>query len=401
MDGYSRVEPLSPFGIARSDEAGDGMGKIAVVHAFLLALGGAERTTSAIAEAFPQADCFAILCDRQTLPEGMRNKDVRTSGLNWLPRKYHLYRHLLPLWPNVVELIDLRGYEVVISSDSSVVKGVNVDQDAVHICYCHNPMRCLWDLRTEYYAEMPRVIQPIFALGTHYVRQWDYIAAQHVDHFVANSHYVARRIKKYYNREATVIYPPVETAKGYIASNCSGDYYLSVGRLTATKRIDLLVSACNRLGRRLKIAGAGREEARLKAMAGPTIEFLGYLPDAELRELYANCKAFIFAADEDFGLVPLEAQSYGRPVIAYGHGGSLETVRVGDPGGRADTGVFFRHQDTDSVVDAILQFEACEDHFDPVEIRARACQFDTAVFNKALRAFVRSAASAGKQELRF
>jgi len=362
--------------------------KVAIVHPWYLAIGGAEMTVDALAQAFPDADHFCLIYERKHLPEHLLDKQIHATSMNRLPAKYTLYRYLLPLWPIVIETIDLRGYDVVISSDSSVAKGVIVDQDAVHICYCYSPMRCLWDLRTEFHNMMPKLIRPFFTFGTHSVRQWDFQAAQRVDYYVAISHYIARRIKKYYRRNSIVIYPPVDTANGYIEPNPTRDYYLSVGRLTKTKRIDLLIGACNKLNRRLVVAGAGRDEKALKALAGPSIEFAGRVQSADLPALYANCRAFLFAPDEDFGIVPVEAQAYGRPVVAYGRGGALETVRVDDAQGRSDTGVFFEEQTVASVVQGLLRFEEREDQFNPVDIQLHAKQFDISGFVQRMRDFV-------------
>ncbi len=280
----------------------------------------------------------------------------------------------------------MRGFDLVISCDASVMKGVIVDQDALHICYCHTPTRYAWDLFRTFAEQAPRLFRPAFYLTAHRLRQWDFSAAQRVDHFIANSEYIARRIRTYYRRESTVIYPPVDTASGFLAETTS-DYYLSVGRLTHTKRLDLLILACNQLGRPLVIAGTGREEKRLKAIAGPTVKFLGRVADKDLPKLYAECRAFLFAADEDFGIVPVEAQSYGRPVIAYGHGGVLETVLAGAP---QSTGVLFPAQSVDAVVSGILEFEFIENSFDPQFIQAHAQKFDTTVFTKAIQQYVDS-----------
>ena len=299
--------------------------RVAIVHPWYLANGGAEQTVSVLADIYPDADLFTLFYRPEDLPPNLRHRRVVASHLNWLPAKYSLYRYLLPAYPLLFESLDLRGYDLVITSDSCVTKGILIDQNAVQICYCHSPMRCIWDLHREFADAMLPLIRPVFTLGTHYVRQWDFNASQRVDEFVANSRNIAERIRKYYRRDSTVIYPPVDTKKGFLADT-HDDYYLSVGRLTAIKRIDLLIAACNHLGRRLVIAGSGREEKRLKAMAGPTIEFPGRVSDQQLSELYAHCRAFLFAANEDFGIVPVEAHSYGRPVIAYGKGGSLETV---------------------------------------------------------------------------
>lgn len=368
--------------------------QIALLHPWFLAMGGAEETVDSLARTFPEADVFCLIYEKKHLPPQVEGKKLTSLPIQWLPWKFKYYRHLLPLWPVAIESLDLRGYKIAITSDPSIMKGVLVDQDAYHICYCHSPMRCLWDLHVEYYDATPAIFKPLFALGAHYVRQWDYLAAQRVDLFVANSKYIQRRIKKYFGRDSIVIYPPVKTDIGYISPSHE-DYYLSVGRLTAIKRIDLLIGACNRLGRRLVIAGSGREEKRLKAIAGPTIEFLGRVPDDKLRELYARCRAFLFAADEDFGIVSVEAQAFGRPVVAYGHGGTLETVRVDDPSGSPDTGVFFREQTVESVLDAIQRFESTENAFDPDEIQRNAYRFDIREFEKQFSSLVESA-SAGE-----
>jgi glycosyltransferase involved in cell wall biosynthesis len=216
---------------------------------------------------------------------------------------------------------------------------------------------------------------------------WEFSAMQRVDRVVVNSHYVSRRVFKYFRRESTVIYPPVDTSVGYLRSD-HDDYYLTVSRITAGKRIDLLVDACNKLGRNLTIVGTGNHLNKLKSIAGPTIKFLGHVPDADLNAVYAGCRAFLFAADEDFGMATVEAQAFGRPVIAYGYGGSLETVRVGDAMGRPDTGVYFSEQTIESVIDSIQRFEAAESSFVPHEIQEHARSFDKSVFIARMREFV-------------
>lgn len=241
------------------------------------------------------------------------------------------------------------------------------------------------------------MVRAVFAPISQYMRLWDFAAAQRIDGFIANSEYVAERVRKYYRRESTVIYPPVDVNGAFFADRCE-DFYLSAGRLVAGKRVDLAIEACNRLGRRLQIVGTGPEERRLRALAGPTIEFLGRLSDAELKGKYAHCRALLFAADEDFGLVSVEAQAHGRPVIAYGHGGSLEAVR----GVWADeidrnsaevfagryTGVFFAGQNADALANAMLSFERIEKFFDPEAIHEHARRFDTEVFVAEIRRYV-------------
>jgi glycosyltransferase involved in cell wall biosynthesis len=292
-------------------------------------------------------------------------------------------------------MLDLSGYDLVISSDAGPMKGVLVDPHSTHICYCHSPMRYLWDGHSHYHNSMSPFMRTIFGVASHYVRNWDYLSAQRVDHFIANSQYVAARISKYYRRESTVIHPPINTAGGYLSAKLE-DYYLAVGRLVPYKRTDILIDACAKLGRRLLVVGDGPQRKKLERSAPKNIQFLGSLGDEALSELYARARALLFAADEDFGLVPLEAQAYGRPVIAYGKGGSLETVI----GARADgetllqdpnlTGVFFEDQSADSLARAILAFESSEELFSPIHAQNHARQFDTSVFLTRMSSFINS-----------
>jgi glycosyltransferase involved in cell wall biosynthesis len=265
--------------------------------------------------------------------------------------------------------------------------GANVRQGAVHICYCHTPHRLWWDRYADFQAQLPWFPRQIFIWCASSIRVWEFAAIQRVDYVVSNSSYIAKRVRKYFRRDSTVIYPPVNTSMGYLASG-HDNYYLSLSRLHESKRIDLLIAACNEMGRRLVVVGTGQEERRLKAMAGPTIEFRGRVSDSELPELYANCRAFLFAADEDFGIAPVEAQSFGRPVIAYGHGGSLETVRCADSSGKSDTGVLFPEQTVEAVKAAIERFEQIEGTFSPREIQLHARRFDTTVFIDHMKTFV-------------
>ena len=363
--------------------------KVAIVHPWF-AMGGGEKVISALVALYPNAHVYCLFGDQHALPKGLSLDQVHTSFLNDIPLARRMNRVLFPLHPAAVGAFDLSGYDLVISSDSPPTKAIVPVNNTVHISYCHTPPRFIWDLAPRFIATLPGVVRPLFAVLADYARTSDFVAAQRLDHFVANSRYIQQRIRKYYGRYATVIYPPVDTSRGFLSESC-GEYFLSVGRLVMSKRIDLLIDACNRLGCRLIIVGTGREEKRLKAMAGPTIEFLGYVPDAQLPSLYANCRALLFAADEDFGIVSVEAQSFGRPVIAYGAGGSLETVRVGDPQGRSDTGVFFSEQTVESVVKAILRFDVVQHNFIPREIQEVARRFDTAVFMKQMHKFANDA----------
>jgi glycosyltransferase involved in cell wall biosynthesis len=359
--------------------------RVAIVHYWFLNSGGGEKVVEVLGDMFPQADIFTLFAEPGSIPANLQSHRTFTSFLDSkLARKFS--RAMFPIYPLAIESFDLRGYDLIISSDSPPMKGILTDPGQLHLCYCHTPGRFLWDFYEPFRSSLPWAARPAFSIISSYLRKWDFKAAQRVDKFIANSNYVAKRIKTFYQRESTVIYPPVNTASAYI-SETTDDYYLHLGRLVENKRIDLAIEACNRLGRRFVIAGTGRAEKALKAIAGPTIEFLGRVDDAAVPELYARSRALLFAAEEDFGIVPLEAESYGRPVIALGKGGSLETVV---PYGQSSkpTGYHFAEQTVDSVCEGILNFEAVEHAFDPVAIRDFAQRFDTSKFVERMHEFI-------------
>ena len=364
--------------------------RIAVVHHWFVTRGGGERVAECIAALFPQAELFTLLARDEGLPETLRGRKLHTSFLQRVPGAENIHRHLLPLYPEAVESLDLRGFDLVLSSDSGPVKGVRLSPGAVQICYCHSPMRYLWDGFDAYRAAMGPVTRFAFTATAGRVRRWDARAAARVTHFIANSQYVAERIRRAYGREATVLHPPIDLHRAEaVRAIVSGDHYLCAGRLVPYKRTELLLDACHRLGRPLRIAGAGPERGRLEKLAGQLgarVEFLGELPVDQLWAEYATCRALLFAADEDFGMVPLEAQACGRPVIAYGAGGSLETVRGVGP---QATGAYFPEQTVDAAVAAILRWEgAAEAQFRPEHARTWAAQFATPLFLERYRAFV-------------
>jgi glycosyltransferase involved in cell wall biosynthesis len=367
--------------------------RVAIVHYWFVGRGGGERVVEALAEVFPQADLFSLVADRSTLAPILRERKLQTSFLQRIPGARRFHRHFLFLHPFALEQFDLRGYDLVISSESGPAKGVITSSKTCHICYCHSPMRYIWDMYPEYRRGMGALVGCVFSLAAHYMRLWDYASAGRVDYFVANSRFIASRIRKYYGRNSTVIHPPVEVAASGISGR-PGDYYLAIGRLVDYKRFDLAVNICTKLGRRLKVIGGGPQSKALRRMAGPTVEFLGRVSDGELRENLANCRALLFPGEEDFGIVPVEAQSFGRPVIAYASGGVLETVRGVLPGETAvdnPTGVFFPEQSLSSIENAILNFEAIEDGFCPQTIREHSLQFDAATFKSKIAEFVRIA----------
>ena len=363
--------------------------RVAIVHHWFVSQGGGERVAEALAQMYPSADIFALVADSKKVPASLQRHTLRTSFLNRLPFAGRVYRHLLPLYPLAVAHLDLSRYDLVLTSDSGPMKGVVISPSAIHICYCHSPMRYLWDHYYHYRRSMGRVSRTAFSLTAQYVRSWDQRAAQRVTQFAANSGFVASRIRQCYGRESVVIHPPVDTTAGYLA-RVPGRTYLTVGRLVPYKRIDLLVEACNLLGRELRIIGTGPEESRLRAHAGSTIKFLGNVDEASLWHEYANCRAFLFAAEEDFGMAVVEAQACGRPVIAFGQGGALESVVSLNRAASSpqDTGILFDHQNPEAVVDAILRFEASEHRFQPNIILRNAGRFSIEAFRRSFQNLV-------------
>lgn len=367
--------------------------RIAIVHYWFVSRRGGERVVEALCELFPQADLFALVADLKTLSPELQKHELTTSFLQKLPGSRKWHRHLLPLYPLAVEQFDLRGYDLVISSESGPAKGVLTAPDTCHICYCHAPMRYVWNFYQEYKngSGLGPLRRLAFGLTAHYIRLWDQASAARVDYFAANSRNVAARIKKYYRREAEVIHPPVDVEGAPFSGNIE-DYYLVVGQLVNYKRVDLAIEACNKLGRALRVVGVGEEYKRLRRMAGKTVSFLGALSDEEIRKQYAQCRALLFPGEEDFGMVPVEAQASGRPVIAFGKGGARETIigahqdELAIPG--QSTGVFFANPNVNSLVDAIRDFEAVEHRFSPSFIREHAEQFDTKHFLRRMGSFV-------------
>ena len=369
--------------------------RVAIVHHWLVTQGGGERVVEVLASMFPQADIFTLVASPGGIPKALQDRHITQSFLGRLPFSARIYKHLLPLYPLAVEQLDLSGYDLVISSDAGPMKGVIIAPEAIHVCYCHSPMRYVWNKYREYQTEFSGFTKHFFSLSAHYVRNWDYSAAQRVTHFVANSNNVAARIRQYYSRDSTVLYPPVDTSRGRIAEHVD-DHYLAVGRLVTYKRIDLIIAACNRLGRKLRIIGAGPEERQLRSIAGRTVEFIGEVDSARLWQEYSHCRALLFAAEEDFGMVPVEAQACGRPVIAYGKGGALESIAQakGSPVAGLATGVFFLSQSVHALSNAILDFESRERQFHPPAIREWAIGFDSAHFVSKFREFLRQVMAA-------
>ncbi len=356
--------------------------RVAIVHDWLTNIGGAERVVMSLLKAFPSADLYTSVYNPDKVPGLKTKRPVRTSFLQHWPlaqRKHQLYPAFRTL---AFESFDLSNYDLVISSSSAEAKGIITPVETKHLSYIYTPVRYYWSNYSEYLRDpgfglLNPLIKLIMPPVTKLLMRWDYAAAQRPDALVGISKVVQARIKKYYGRDSDVIYPPVDLSRFDVDKSTKGDYYLAVSRLVPYKRYDIAVEACTRLGKKLVVVGAGPELKRLKKMAGPTIEFKGFMNDSEITELYHGCKAFIFPGEEDFGITPLEAMACGKPVLAYAKGGVVETVVNGK------TGVFFDRQSAASLMDAIGEFEAKK--FDAVSISKHAQAFGEARFIREIQ----------------
>lgn len=346
----------------------------AIVHEWLTVPGGSEKVALRLLGLREGADLYAAVFEPSAFPE-LRGHDVRTTVLDRLPGARRHYRALLPLMNLAYEQLDLSGYELVISSSHSAAKNILTGPGTLHICYCHTPMRHAWEpAKTE--GELGTLGRLALPLLLSRLRREDLAGAARVDHFIANSRWVAARIAKYYRRNATVVHPPVDVEPFLKQPRKAGDAYLVVSRLVPYKRVDLAVAACTRLARPLMVVGNGRDRERLDAIAGPSVTFLDRLPDARIIELMASCRALLFPGEEDFGMVPVEAQAAGTPIVAYGVGGVLDSVL------EERTGVFFPTQSVDSLCHAIERFEAMR--FDSDACRKHAEGFRPEHFDREI-----------------
>ncbi|MBN2090951.1 glycosyltransferase [candidate division KSB1 bacterium] len=370
--------------------------KIALIHDWLTGMRGGEKCLEIFCELFPDATLMSLLHLKGTMSPTIEKMDIQTSFIQKLPFLKTKYRHYLPLFPTAIEDFDLKGYDLVLSSSHCVAKGVLTHPGTMHFCYCHTPMRYVWSMYHDYFGQgrVKGLQKMIIRFSSNYLRMWDVISANRVDYFIANSNHVRKRIEKYYQREAEVIHPPVDTSKTWLSAK-NDDYYLVVTALVPYKRIDVAVKAFNQLNKRLVIVGQGSEEKYLKKIAGKNIEFVGWAVGTELQNYYANCKALIFPGEEDFGIVPVEAQAFGKPVIALGVGGALETVIGIWPANDGNyspqtneqyTGVFFSEPATEPLIKAVEFFERI--NFSKELIRQHALQFDKELFRQRIKSFI-------------
>jgi len=367
--------------------------KIALVHDWLTGMRGGEKVLEALCEIFPEADLYTLVYIPGSVSPIIEKRKIFTSFIQFLPDVERRYRYYLPLMPKAIEKFDLAEYDLVISSSHCVAKGVKTSPRSLHICYSHTPMRYVWEMYDEYFGNAKIHIKAVMKVLRKYLQKWDIESSKRVNYFIANSENVRKRIQNHYHRDAEVIYPPVDTDFFTQAKACdykeeitlnsqlsTMNYYLVVSAFAPYKKVNLAIEAFNILGYPLKIIGSGQEEKKLKKLAKNNIEFLGWLANDELRKYYQNCKALIFPTEEDFGIVPVEAQACGKPVIAFGKGGALETVI------EEETGIFFSEQTAESLIKAIKQFETLK--FDRNKIRENVLRFDHKIFKKKIQSFI-------------
>lgn len=374
--------------------------KVAIVHDWLTGMRGGEKCLEVFCEIFPDADLFTLLHVHGSVSKTIEDHCIRTSFLQKMPGIKKRYRYFLPLMPSAIRMLDLSGYDFILSSSHCVAKGAKGDNQAFHLCYCYTPMRYAWTAYEDYFGgdRVRGLSRWLIPRAMKYLRHWDTKANKGIHEFVAISYTVADRIRHFYGREADVLYPPVDTNL-YQPQGEVEDYYLVVSAFAPYKRVDVAVEAFNRLGRPLRVVGDGQDFDQVRKLGKSNIEFLGWQDNAALAKLYAGCRAFIFPGEEDFGITPLEAQSCGRPVIALGAGGTLETVvalnreEFQPPPGIAcwndmetsdigPTGLYFDRSEVDSLVKAVKRFEREEALFQPGEARRQARQFDRGRFKQ-------------------
>ncbi len=354
--------------------------KVALVHEFFCNLGGSDQVAATLHQLYPEAPVFTLLVSKRNKgSELLRGMELRPSFLQRLPMARRWHEPYLPFFPLAIESFDLTGYDLILSSSHVCAKGVIPAPEALHLCYCHTPARYAWDLGPLYLRRLNPLLRVYAAVVMHRLRIWDVTSSARVHHFIANSSFVAQRIRRYYRRSATVIHPPVDTGF-FTPGEEEGDYWLVVSRLTAYKRLDLAVEAFGRLGLPLVVIGEGPERRRLQRHAGPNIKFLGAVSRSQVRDAMRGCSGLIYPGKEDFGITPVEAQATGRPVVALGAGGALESVVDGV------TGVLFGVQTVEALCEAVTRCAALP--FDREAIRRHALQFDQGIFRQKMTRLV-------------
>ncbi len=374
--------------------------RIAIIHDWLTGMRGGEKCLEVFCELFPKATVFTLIHKRGSVSPVIESMDIRTSYLQKVPGIFKYYRNFLPFFSSAIESFDLSGYDLVLSSSHCVAKGAKSRPGALHICYCYTPVRYVWNMFDEYFGAEDLLKRRLIYGVTENLKKWDLASNKRIDYFVAISHNVKKRITDFYDRDADVIYPPVDT-DSHQGSGGDEGFYLVVSALVPYKKVDLAVMSFNASGRPLVVIGEGSDTAKLRKTAGENIVFLGWMGPEMLRDYYSRCRALIFPGEEDFGIVPLEAQAHGKPVIAYAKGGVLETVVPLGRGQKTEdrrqttdnrqqpTGVFFDEQTVEALNTAVDTFEKNRDKFDPAAARANAERFNRERFKREISAYVR------------
>jgi len=380
--------------------------RIALVHDYLVQYGGAERVLECFTELFPYAPIYTLVYSKELMHGVFEGKNIKTSFIQKLPFAKERHRIFPQFMPMAIEQFDFSDYDIVLSDSSSYAKGIITGPETLHICYMHTPMRYAWDDCQKYTSDFnfPRMIKKIIPFIMNYIRIWDRVSVDRVDRLIANSNFVAKRIKKYYKRDSIVVHPPVNVDDFYVSAEredsprvdeqsprVEAGYFLMVGRLLAYKRHDIAIQAFNKLGLKLKIIGRGPELKKLQKIAGPTIEFLGRVPDEKIADYYAKCRAFIFPQEEDFGIVAIEAMASGRPIIAYRAGDIVENME------EKKVGIFFDSQTPEDIFNAVKKFN--DEDYDPAYIREKAKKFDKAIFKARIMEYVVAELAAHKKRL--
>jgi len=384
--------------------------RVAIVHDWLTGMRGGEKCLEVFCELFPEATIFTLLHKKGSVSQTIEGMKIKTSFLQHLPNVFDGYRNYLPLFPRAIGNFDLSGFDLVLSSSHCVAKGVRPARGATHICYCYTPMRYAWVFFEDYFGSYSPIKKRFISTVIERLKKWDLKTNETVDFFVAISDNVKNRIRLIYNKESDVIYPPVEVDRFNVSAKRE-DFYLIVSALVPYKKIDLAIRAFNALGKRLVIIGTGNARKKLRSLARPNIEFLDWVSEEDIRDYYSRCRAVIFPGEEDFGIVPLEAQACGKPVIAYAKGGVLETVVPINPDaalsvGRGPlnhslrpasgqawdaqkaTGIFFYEQTTNALKEAVEYFEPNEDKFDPSKLRENAVLFSRDIFKDSIKNYI-------------
>lgn len=355
--------------------------KIALVHDYLVQVGGAEKVLECFTELYPNAPIYTLVYDKELMHGFFEGKNIKTSFLQRIPFSRKKHRVFPQFMPMAIEQFDFSNYDVVLSDSSSFAKGIITGPETLHICYMHTPMRFAWDDCQKYTDDFyfPSIIKKFIPLAMNYVRIWDRASADRPDKIIANSNFIARRIKKYYKRDSLVIHPPIDAERFFVSEKCE-DYFLLVGRFMTYKKFDIVIKAFNQLDLKLKIIGRGPEYKKYKEMANGNIEFLGRVSDEDLAKYYSKCKAFLFPQEEDFGITAIEAMASGRPIIAYRGGDIPEHIEEGV------NGIFFEEQTAEAIIEAVKKFNDAD--YNPANICEKAKKFDKSLFKAKIKEYI-------------